>query len=218
MTISQNLDHIHPQIPASVRLVAVSKQMPVEAIKEAYDAGIRDFAESRLQEGLEKQAQLQEYNDICWHFIGHLQTNKAKKVLEHFHWIHSVDSLNLAQRLDELAAKSSIYPQVCLQVKILPDPNKYGWQVTELWEDLPKLEALQHLKIEGLMTILPLGLSEKDCLETFGKTRELAKTITEKSSLKLEHLSMGMSNDYLLAIQKGATMIRLGRIIFGDRN
>ncbi|MEA5535781.1 YggS family pyridoxal phosphate-dependent enzyme [Crocosphaera sp. XPORK-15E] len=217
MTISQNLDYIRHQIPASVRLVAVSKQMPVEAIKEAYDAGIRDFAESRLQEGLDKQAQLQEYNDICWHFIGHLQTNKAKKVLEHFHWIHSVDSLKLAQHLDELAAESSISPRVCLQVKILPDPNKYGWQVTELWEDLPKLEAFQYLKIEGLMTILPLGLSEKECLETFSKTRELAKAITQKSSLKLEQLSMGMSNDYLLAVQQGATMIRLGRIIFGDR-
>lgn len=217
MTIAQNIDQIRHQIPSSVRLIAVTKQKSVSAIKEAYDCGIRDFAESRLQEALEKQEQLQDYHDICWHFIGHLQTNKAKKVLENFHWIHSVDSLKLAEYLDKLAANTSIYPRVCLQVKILPDPNKYGWTVSEIWQYLPELESLKHLEIEGLMTILPLGLSEDECLDAFEKTQEFAKQITEKSSLKLEQLSMGMSNDYLLAVQKGATMIRLGRIIFGER-
>ncbi len=217
MTIAQNIDQIRHQIPSHVRLIAVTKQKSVAAIKEAYDCGIRDFAESRLQEALEKQEQLQDYHDICWHFIGHLQTNKAKKVLENFHWIHSVDSLKLAQRLNEWAANSSIDSHVCLQVKILPDPNKYGWQLTEIWQDLPQLESFKHLKIDGLMTILPLALSEDECLDAFEKTQELAKQITEKSSLKLEQLSMGMSNDYLLAVQKGATMIRLGRIIFGER-
>ncbi|MDJ0844391.1 YggS family pyridoxal phosphate-dependent enzyme [Crocosphaera sp.] len=218
MTITENLDKILGQIPSSVRLIAVTKKKSVAAIKEAYDYGIRDFAESRIQEALLKQEQLQEYQDICWHFIGHVQTNKAKKVLENFHWIHSVDSLKLAEYLDKLASKTSISPHICLQVKLLTDPNKYGWDMIELWQDLSHLESLKHLKIKGLMTILPLGLSEDECLETFDKVKKLAKKITEKSSLQLEELSMGMSNDYLLAVEKGATMIRLGTIIFGERN
>ncbi len=218
MTIAENIEKIQSQIPSSVRLVAVTKKKSVTAIKEAYDYGIRDFAESRVQEALLKQEELQEYQDICWHFIGHVQTNKAKKILENFHWIHSVDSLKLAEYLDKLASKNSIFPRVCLQVKLLSDPNKYGWDLIEIWQDLPKLESLNHLKIEGLMTILPLGLSENECLDTFEKTKELAIKLTEKSSLNLKELSMGMSNDYLLAVEKGATMIRLGTIIFGERN
>lgn len=116
MTIAENLDKIMGQIPSDIRLVAVTKKKSVAAIKEAYNYGIRDFAESRVQEALEKQEQLQDYQDICWHFIGHIQTNKAKKVLENFHWIHSVDSLKLAEYLDKLAAKTFISPHVCLQV------------------------------------------------------------------------------------------------------
>ncbi|MDJ0661394.1 MAG: YggS family pyridoxal phosphate-dependent enzyme [Crocosphaera sp.] len=217
MTIVENLDKVRGQIPSYVRLIAVTKKKSVTVIKEAYNYGIRDFAESRIQEALLKQEQLQDYPDICWHFIGHVQTNKAKKVLENFHWIHSVDSLKLAEYLDKLASKTSIFPHVCLQVKLLPDPNKYGWEVIELWQDLSNLESLKHLKIEGLMTILPLGLSKAECLDTFEKAKELAAKITEKSSLQLKELSMGMSNDYLLAVEKGATMIRLGTIIFGER-
>ncbi|MEL4894210.1 YggS family pyridoxal phosphate-dependent enzyme [Crocosphaera sp. Alani8] len=218
MTIAKNLDKILSQIPSSVRLIAVTKKKSVAAIKEAYDYGIRDFAESRVQEALLKQEDLQEYEDICWHFIGHIQTNKAKKILENFHWIHSVDSLKLAEHLDKLAMKNSISPRVFLQVKLLPDPNKYGWEAVELFQDLPTLESLKNLKIEGLMTILPLGLSEYECLDTFDKTKETAIRITQESSLRLKELSMGMSNDYLLAVQKGSTMIRLGTVIFGERD
>ncbi len=218
MTITENIDKILGKIPSDVRLVAVTKKKSVTAIKEAYNYGIRDFAESRVQEALSKQEQLQDYQDICWHFIGHIQTNKAKQVLKHFHWIHSVDSLKLAEYLDKLAAKNSIFPHVCLQVKILPDPNKYGWKIDELWQDLSELESLKYIKIDGLMTILPLGLSQDECLDTFEKTQKLAIKITEKSSLQLKELSMGMSNDYLLAVEKGATMIRLGTIIFGERD
>lgn len=218
MSIAQRLAHIRHQIPASVRLIAVTKQVSVDAIKEAYDAGVRDFAESRLQEALAKQEQLKDHDDICWHFIGHIQTNKAKKVLNHFQWIHSVDSLKLAQHLNILAAESSVTPHVCLQVKSLPDPDKYGWQIQELWEALPQLETCRHLKIEGLMTILPLGLSETETLEAFETIKDLAQSLTEKSSFNLTELSMGMSSDYLLAVQRGATMIRLGRIIFGERD
>ncbi len=217
--IAQRINQIRQQLPSNVRLIAVTKQVSVEAIREAYAAGIRDFGENRLQEALPKQEQLQDLPDICWHFIGHLQSNKAKKALEHFQWIHSVDNLKLAQRLNRLAAELSYQPQVCLQVKVLPDPNKYGWTVSELLEDLPQLDRCEHLKIKGLMTILPLGLSASQTLAAFKTTCTLAKKIERQnwSNLQMQQLSMGMSADYLLAVKAGATMVRLGRIIFGAR-
>ncbi len=217
--IAQRINRIREQIPEQVRLIAVTKQVSPEAIREAYEAGVRDFGENRLQEALFKQEQLQDLPDICWHFIGHLQANKAKKVLESFPWIHSVDSLKLAQRLDRLAGELSRRPQVCLQVKVLPDPNKYGWQVPELLTDLPELDKCQNLNIQGLMTILPLGLSDSQALDAFNATRELAEKIAQQnwSNLQMHQLSMGMSADYLLAVRAGATMIRLGTIIFGAR-
>jgi pyridoxal phosphate enzyme (YggS family) len=217
--IAQKITEINTQIPDSVRLIAVTKQVTVEKIRAAYEAGVRDFGENRLQEALPKQQQLQDLSDITWHFIGHLQANKAKKVLEHFDWIHSVDSLKLVQRLDKIAAELAREPKVCLQVKILPDPNKYGWQIEELIADLPQLDLLSNLNIQGLMTILPLGLSEAETLAAFKATKELSEKIKQQSysHIQMKELSMGMSGDYLLAVQAGATMIRLGRIIFGER-
>ncbi|MBE9167413.1 YggS family pyridoxal phosphate-dependent enzyme [Pleurocapsales cyanobacterium LEGE 06147] len=218
--IAQRIDRIREQIPEHVRLIAVTKQVSPEAIREAYEAGVRDFAENRLQEALFKQQQLQDLPDICWHFIGHLQANKAKKVLESFQWIHSVDSLKLARRLDRLAEELSCRPQVCLQVKVVPDPNKYGWRIPALLADLPELDKCHNLGIRGLMTILPLGLSASQALDAFNATRELADKIGQQnwSNLQMDQLSMGMSADYLLAVKAGATMIRLGTIIFGARS
>lgn len=218
MTIAQRINQIRQEIPSHVRLIAVTKKVSVERIRQAYEAGIRDFGENRLQEALPKQEQLQDLPDICWHFIGHVQANKAKKVLENFQWIHSVDDLKIAQRLDRLAAELSHPPQVCLQVKMLPDPDKYGWEVTQLLTALPELERCQSLKIQGLMTILPLGLTQAEMLAAFEATRDLAQTMKQRSHLLMKELSMGMSDDYLLAIKAGATMIRLGRTIFGERN
>src|SRR4028118_2258788 len=114
--IAERIANIRQQLPAGVRLIAVTKQVPVDAMREAYAAGIRDFGESRIQEAELKQSQLQDLPDITWHLIGHLQSNKARKALEQFHWIHSCDSLNLAQRLNRLAAELSLRPKVCLQV------------------------------------------------------------------------------------------------------
>ncbi|HIK05809.1 MAG TPA: YggS family pyridoxal phosphate-dependent enzyme [Trichormus sp. M33_DOE_039] len=218
-SISERITQIRASIPPSVRLIAVTKQMPTEVIRAAYAAGIRDFGENRIQEAATKQAQLQDLSDITWHFIGHLQSNKAKKALEQFHWIHSVDSLQLAQRLDQLAGQLGVSPQVCLQVKILPDPSKSGWTVPELLTDLPELDKCKTLQIQGLMTIPPQGLKDADVSYVFNTTHELAKGIAEQkcSRIKMQELSMGMSGDYQLAIQAGATMVRLGTILFGKR-
>jgi pyridoxal phosphate enzyme (YggS family) len=203
-----------------VRLIAVTKQVPPEQIRAAYAAGIRDFGESRIQETASKQAQLQDLVGVTWHLIGHLQTNKAKKALEQFQWIHSVDNLQLAQRLDQLAQQLGVSPQVCLQVKILPDPLKFGWTVPELLTDLSTLDQYKNLQIQGLMTIPPLGLTDTEILDVFNQTNNLATEIQGQnwSHLKMQHLSMGMSEDYKLAVRAGATMVRLGTIIFGDRS
>jgi uncharacterized pyridoxal phosphate-containing UPF0001 family protein len=183
MTLSNRIAQLRQSLPSQIRLIAVSKTVSVEKIRLAYEAGIRDFAESRLQEALPKLTMLSDLDDICWHFIGTLQANKARKILETFTWIHSVHNLAIAERLDRLATDLPQKPHICLQIKMLPDANKQGEQR----------------------------------LTTFQATQELSQILSQKTSLCFTELSMGMSDDYLEAIAAGATMIRLGRIIFGDR-
>ncbi|KAB8319460.1 YggS family pyridoxal phosphate-dependent enzyme [Tolypothrix campylonemoides VB511288] len=219
-SIHERIIALRSSLPDSVRLIAVTKQVSPEVMRCAYAAGIRDFGESRIQEATSKQAQLQDLSDLTWHFIGHLQSNKAKKVIEQFQWIHSVDNLKLAQRLNQLAQQLQVSPQVCLQVKILSDPNKSGWSVPQLLADLSALNECKNLQIQGLMTIPPLGLNDSETLNVFNRTYELAKEIQEQnwSHIQMQHLSMGMSGDYKLAVQAGATMVRLGTILFGERS
>ena len=218
-SICERIQKVQDSLPSTVKLIAVSKKVSVEAIREAYAAGIRDFGESRIQEAVEKIEELQDLPGITWHFIGHLQSNKAKAALSYFQWLHSVDSLKLAQRLNLLAQDLGVTPKVCLQVKILPDPNKSGWTIPQLLEDLAELNLCKSLQIEGLMTIPPLGLDSSEVVNVFKRTRKLASEIGDRnlSNIKIKQLSMGMSGDYQLAIAEGATMIRLGTILF-ERN
>jgi pyridoxal phosphate enzyme (YggS family) len=218
--IQERIQQIRHSLPASVRLIAVTKQVSAAAVRIAYEAGIRDFGENRVQEAIAKQQELQDLSDITWHLIGHLQTNKAAKAIEHFDWIHSVDSLKLAERLNHVATECDRHPKVLLQVKLLPDPNKFGWTVPELLQELPQLDHLTALKTMGLMTIPPYHLPEAETQAVFDRARQLAEQIRQQSwqHLQMQELSMGMSNDYALAAQSGSTMVRLGRVIFGDRN
>jgi pyridoxal phosphate enzyme (YggS family) len=217
--LQQRIQRFRQTVPDTVRIIAVTKQVPVEAMRVAYAAGLRDFGENRIQEAETKQEQLKDLKDVTWHFIGHLQSNKAQRAIELFQWIQSVDSLKLAQRLDRLAQDRPTKPQICLQVKLLPDPNKSGWTVPELLADLPHLNNCKNLDIQGLMTIPPAGLVSAEALKVFKQTSELAETIAQQTlpTIQMNQRSMGMSDDYLLAIQAGATMIRPGRILFGDR-
>ena len=219
MTIAQNIETIRRDLPDSVRLMAVSKQVSVELMREAYAVGIRDFGESKIQEAQTKQQELADLPDICWHLIGHLQGNKVRKAVQLFDWIHSVDSLKLLQQIDRVAAELDTTPQICLQVKILPDPDKYGWTISELLADLAQISDCQHLKISGLMAIPPLGLTLAQTQEFFERSRDLSHQIAAQPGIELQmsELSIGMSGDYLPAIAAGATIIRLGSIIFGDR-
>ncbi len=219
LTVAERIAMVSLRLPPQTRLIAVTKKVSIPLIRQAYEAGIRDFGESRIQELETKKLALEELTDITWHFIGHLQGNKVKRAVQLCTWIHSVDSLPLALRLDQMAVACPQKPKLCLQVKMIDDPNKYGWSVTDLKANLPTLQQCKHLDIQGLMTILPLGLSESQVLEVFENTRDLAKELTNQTNgaLNLRELSMGMSGDYHLATQAGATMVRLGQSLFGVR-
>ncbi|MBE7381208.1 MAG: YggS family pyridoxal phosphate-dependent enzyme [Leptolyngbya sp. SIO1E4] len=226
MTVSLSTDFIRERIaavqsslPPTVRLIGVTKKVPSDMVRVGYGCGLREFGESRIQEALAKQTELADLEGITWHLIGHLQTNKARKALLHFDWIHSLDSLKLAHKLNELAAELSRTPYCCLQVKIAPDPAKYGFDVEALWQALPALNQMEHLKIVGLMTIPPLESSMADIERIFKQAHDLADQINLQSldRLHITELSMGMSGDYLAAIAAGSTMIRLGSKLFGDR-
>jgi PLP dependent protein len=196
--------------------VAVTKGVSVDLMRSAYLAGVRDFGESRVPEAIDKQAALADLSDICWHMIGHLQTNKARKALQLFQWIQTVDSLKLLQHLDRIAEELALRPAICLQVKILPDPHKYGWTVEELIQDLAAIEHCQYLQMRGLMAIAPLGLNADQSQGFFEALPQLRDRISKMTGKKLQlnELSMGMSSDYLLAAAGGATMVRVGSKIF----
>jgi PLP dependent protein len=218
-SVAHNIDTIRRDLPATVTLMAVTKQVSVTAMREAYATGIRDFGESRIQSAETKQQELADLTDLRWHLIGHLQSNKVRKALQIFDWIHSVDSLKLAQQIDRVAAELQLRPNICLQVKLLPDPDKYGWTVAELLADLPQLDRLEQLQIRGLMAIPPLGLTPAELEQFFDRARDLRDRIQQQTwkNIQLPELSMGMSGDYRQAIAKRSTIIRLGSILFGDR-
>ncbi|MEA5477648.1 YggS family pyridoxal phosphate-dependent enzyme [Pseudanabaena galeata UHCC 0370] len=212
--IVDRLNQILVNIPPQVKLVAVSKYTTTEAIRAAYDAGVRDFAESRVQDGKIKQTELADLTDITWHMIGSLQSNKAKQAISQFNWIHSIDRLSLAEQCDRLISELGKSPKLLLQVKLAEDPNKSGWTESELLADLPKLAKLQNLNIVGLMTILPLGLNESQAYAVFSRATELAAKMRSLGWTNIQELSMGMSADYAIAIKAGATIIRIGSQIF----
>ena len=213
--IQQRIHEIRGSIPPQVKLVAVSKYTTTAAIRAAYAVGLRDFAESRVQESKVKQSELADLTDITWHMIGSLQSNKVKPAIAQFDWIHSIDRLSLAEQCDRQVPELGKSPKLLLQVKLADDPSKSGWSELELLADLPKLEKLQNLDIVGLMTILPLGLDKDQAYAVFNRVGNLAEKLRSLGWTNIRELSMGMSNDYAIAVEAGATMIRVGSQIFG---
>ena len=215
--ILKNLQDIQCKIDtAKVRIIAVTKYVGAEEILESYKAGLRDFAENRIQDAEIKRSKLPEEieKNIIWHFIGHLQTNKAKKVVGGFEYIHSIDSLKLAECVSEEAKIKGISQKVLIQVNVSEEKTKSGFSVKEIKEVFAELLNLESLNIVGLMTIAPHISDEQELHSIFKELRELRDYLQKEFNCSLPELSMGMSNDYQIAVTEGATMIRPGSLLF----
>ena len=220
MTIEQNVRNLQQRIaracekagrsPDEVTLVAVTKTVDAAAIEAAFNAGVRDFGESRVQEAKPKIEQLQRLKPgITWHMLGHLQTNKAKTAADIFDIIHSVDSLKLAETLNNCSPKRL---PILIQVNVSAEATKSGFQLPEVKDAVKQIGQLPNLEIQGLMTIAPWVSNAEEVRPVLRQMRQL------RDSLGLRHLSMGMSDDFEVAIEEGATLVRIGRAIFGERS
>jgi PLP dependent protein len=189
-----------------ITLVAVSKGCSVQQIQEAYLQGLRNFGEGRVGEALEKMQQLP--SDIKWHFVGKLQKNKVAKVIGHFAMIHSVDTLELAKKIDQASLKAHLITPVLVEVNISGEGTKGGFAPEELKDCFPEMLSYEGIKIDGLMTLAPFTKDQARIRQCFSTLRELAK------KWELTILSMGMSNDFSLAIEEGATHVRIGTALF----
>jgi len=200
-----------------ITLVAVSKTFSADAIRAAYEAGLRAFGENRVQEFESKQPKLGDLADATWHLIGHLQSNKARRAVHLFHRIDSIDSLALAQKLDSAAAAESKRLPVLIEVHVGGETTKSGVAEENLAALAGDLEKLSQLELRGLMTIPPYCDSPEAARPHFQKLRELRNTVSEQLGRALPTLSMGMSHDFEVAIEEGATEIRIGTALFGQR-
>lgn len=202
----------------TVHLVAVSKTVSVERMREAVDAGVRHLGENRLQEALPKIEALNR-DGVIWHFIGTLQRRKVKSVVGRFETIHSVDSLALAEEIDRRAQDAGLRQRVLLEVNLGGEVSKGGFEPTALLGALPTLSRFEHLDIRGLMAIPPAVPAAEDARPYFRRLRELSRSLTGLGfpNINMQELSMGMSHDYPVAVEEGATYVRVGTEIFGAR-
>lgn len=217
--IAQRLSAIRATIPAEVTLVCVSKFHTNEVIMEAYAYGERDFGESRVQELLPKYNALPK--DIRWHFIGHLQTNKVKQIVPFVHMIHSVDSLRLLETINREAEKLQRQVKVLLEVHIAKESTKSGFTPEEFLSLNTKLSTLNHIDVCGVMGMATNTDDEDEWRRCFREIKHLGKQLLNHSDLlnnSAPQISMGMSDDYLVAIEEGSTMVRIGSTIFGNRD
>ncbi|MDO4789010.1 MAG: YggS family pyridoxal phosphate-dependent enzyme [Johnsonella sp.] len=203
--------------PDEVKLIAVSKTKPLSLIREAYDCGIRDFGENKVKEILEKKPLLPA--DIRWHMIGHLQTNKVRPIIREVAMIHSVDSIRLADCIDTEGRKAGIIVEGLLQVNIAGEESKFGFPPDELMESLERLSVYRFFKIKGLMTVAPFVKNPEYNRNIFLKLRDFSVDIKRKKidNISMDFLSMGMTEDYSVAIEEGADYIRIGTALFGAR-
>ncbi|MCX6900020.1 MAG: YggS family pyridoxal phosphate-dependent enzyme [Verrucomicrobia bacterium] len=197
---------------ADIQLVAVSKTHPPEVVREAVAEGLTVFGESRIQEA---KAKIPELSDkLRWHFIGHLQTNKAREAVELFHMVQSVDSVRLARELDQCAERASRTLAVLLECNVSGEGTKFGFKPDEVMAALAELNRLPRLEIQGLMTMAPFFEDPQEARPTFRALRELRDRLQQQHGIPLPALSMGMTNDFEVAIEEGATMVRIGTAIF----
>lgn len=222
MEIKANLETVKKTFKNSAcLLVAVSKTKPLEDLKEAYEAGIRDFGENKVQELQDKQPQMPE--DVRWHMIGHLQRNKVKYIAPYVHLIHGVDSFKLLKEIDKQGAKVNRQIPVLLQIHIAEEESKFGFDRAELEEMLnnPEFQAMENVEVRGLMGMATFTENQDQVRKEFRGLKSQFEELKSQSLpdfMKMEELSMGMSGDYLIAQEEGCTMVRIGSAIFGSRN
>ena len=225
--ILENLEEVKKRIlsacekagryPKEVTLIAVSKTKPASMIEEAYGAGVRDFGENKVQELCEKYKELPQ--DIKWHMIGHLQRNKVKQIIGKTVLIHSVDSLRLAEQIEEEAGKQDLIIDILLEINVAEEDSKFGFQLEEAESAILKIATFPHVRIKGLMTIAPFVENSEENRSVFKKLRQFYVDMQRKNidNVSMSLLSMGMTGDYEVAIEEGATLVRVGTGIFGTR-
>lgn len=216
--VKENLKLIQEEIaPYKPNIIAVTKYFDENAIVEAYEAGLRNFGESRVIEACEKIERLPDYvrSNSYFHFIGHLQGNKARKAVEKFDVIHSVDSVKLASKISEYAGEIDKVQDILLQINNAHEIQKSGFSKEELFENFEKINSLENVRIIGLMNMAPLGASVDSLKNLFADVRKTRDELEDLFSCNLPELSMGMSQDYIIAAGEGATMLRIGRKLFG---
>lgn len=226
--LAENLQNVENRIQAAcaranrerseVTLIAVSKTKPVSMLNEVYAEGIRCFGENKVQELTEKYDKLP--RDVKWHMIGHLQRNKVKYIVDKATLIHSVDSVRLAETIEQEAAKKDVIVPILVEVNVAEEDSKFGLKVNEVLSIIEEISRFPHIRIKGLMTIAPYVENPEENRPVFARLRKLSVDIAEKNidNVSVEILSMGMTNDYEVAIEEGATMVRVGTGIFGERN
>jgi pyridoxal phosphate enzyme (YggS family) len=224
-SVAQNLERVREQIVGAavkvgravdeIELVAITKTHPADKIREAIEAGQTLFGESRVQEARAKIPELPSV--LRWHFVGHLQKNKIRHALPLFELFHSVDSLALAQDMNRIANEEGLHPRVLLEVNVAGEGSKFGFKPETVRAEMESLLALARLSIEGLMCIPPLAEEAEASRAFFVQLRELRDALEKEFDLKLPQLSMGMTNDFMVAVEEGATLVRVGTAIFGER-
>ena len=217
MDIKKNIDIVKENLPQEVTLIAVSKTKPLEDLEKAYEHGIRDFGENKVQEICQKYENF--YKDVRWHLIGNLQKNKVKYIVGKVHLIHSIDSASLIKEIEKRYSKENIVANGLIQVNIGRETQKYGVLEEDIYDIIELIENCNNIRIKGIMAIIPKG-SDEENRECFKRTKELFEKIKSKDykNIEMEILSMGMSSDYKIAIEEGSSMVRVGSGIFGARD
>ena len=226
MGVAENLERVRERImqaavkvgrsTSDIKLVAITKTHPAEKVREALSTGHTLFGESRVQEARAKIPELP--SNLRWHFVGHLQKNKIRHALPLFELFHSIDSLALAQEMNRIAAEEGGHPSVLLEVNVAEEGSKFGFKDETLRAEMESLLALPRLSIEGLMCIPPLADEPEASRTFFVRLRELRDSLEKEFDLRLPCLSMGMTQDFWIAVEEGATLVRVGTAIFGERS
>jgi PLP dependent protein len=225
-SIAENLNRVREQIATSaaksgrsadeVELVAITKMHPAEKVRDAIEAGQTLFGESRVQEARVKIPELP--SNIRWHFVGHLQKNKIRQALPLFEMIHSIDSLALAEDINRIAGEEGLHPRGLLEINMAGEGSKFGFGPNKLHEQMEALLPLRRLSIEGLMCIPPIAEEEEASRKYFAQLRDLRDSLQNEFHAALPQLSMGMTSDFVVAVEEGATLVRVGTAIFGERS